>query len=218
MSKLLLIYLLSKGGHVAVGDKVLINGDTVEVTSLNVHSINIVTSDSRLITIEKFGFRGEVSIDGLSPDFPVDTETGIVRAFHVNWDKIVCWKPCIKTLIKMQTLAEDEASENLLNAVHEQSLLDIASEEMTAEIKKFNEVEIMEDQLKFTVENKRLIGKPLVDMLARVEYDHHDCGLVVHDFTLKFETETEYCGVDMHGYCVAISKDEFIAFHPVNEQ
>jgi hypothetical protein len=154
MSKLRLIYLLGKGGQVAVGDKVMLNDGTVEVTSLNVHSINRITLDSHLITIEKFGFRGEIGVKELSPDFPVDADMGLVSADKADWDKIVCWKPCIKTLIKMQTfdedLAEDEASENLLNAVHEQSLLDIASEEMAAEIEKSNKKSLQNVPLEIT--------------------------------------------------------------------
>jgi hypothetical protein len=150
MSKLKLLYLLSKGGQVAVGDKISFTGDTITVTSLNVHSINRITPDSHLITIEKFGHHGQIGVKELSPDFPVDTETGIVRAFHVNWDKIVCWKPCLETLIKMQEFAEDEASENLLNAVHEQSLLDIASEEMAAEIEKSNKKSLQNVPLEIT--------------------------------------------------------------------
>ena len=73
------------------------------------------------------------------------------------------------------------------------------------------------DQLKYTAEIALTHNKPEIDMLCRIEHDAPLIGLTVDEFTLKFETDKEYSGLDKDGYCLAISKDAFIAFHAFHE-
>jgi len=54
---------------------------------------------------------------------------------------------------------------------------------------------------------------PPVDERYRIEYRCNINGLTVAEFTLKFETELEYCGLDKDGHCLAIDKSEFVALH-----
>ena len=75
----------------------------------------------------------------------------------------------------------------------------------------------MNSQQKYTVECAKIINGPKEDMLCRVEYNCNNQGLTIADFTFKFESEHEYCGLDKAGHCIAIDKEEFIAFHAVDE-
>jgi hypothetical protein len=97
-----------------------------------------------------------------------------------------------------ETKKQDQASENLLKAVLEQD---------------------MKEQLKFTPQIKLTHKMPEVDMLARIEFNCPDMGLMVVDFTFKFESDTEYCGLDKDGYCMSVKKEgEFIAWHTVDDR
>lgn len=72
--------------------------------------------------------------------------------------------------------------------------------------------------LKFTPEIKLTHKQPEVGMLARIEFNCPDMGLMVIDFTLKFETDAEYVGLDKGGFAVIIEKEEFIAWHATDER
>lgn len=133
---------------------------------------------------------------------------------------------------------EDQASKNLLNAVYAQSIeqdengnVEITEpspfvgfskslNELKNIIKTVNQRMIdMDNQQKYTVECAKLINGPSENMLCRIEYNCTFGGIIkVVDFTFKFETENEYCGLDKDGHCLAIDKEEFVAFHAVDER
>lgn len=60
---------------------------------------------------------------------------------------------------------------------------------------------------------------PQADEKCRIEYmDQYKGRLTVVEFTFKFETDREYCGLDKKGYCLSVPKADFIAWHPVDER
>ena len=60
--------------------------------------------------------------------------------------------------------------------------------------------------------------QPESEMLCRVEFDCPDMGLMVVDFTLKFENETQYVGLDKDDFAMVVEKKEFIAWHAIDER